>query len=277
IPDTLVRNLQVDDRITLNTDTGATLHFIVTARQQVPSYSASQQLSQNRIGMTLFALTATNANDVSIALAHYDVASERQPTSTLFTVGDRFDLDGHTFQVEQVDFSFDALGETEVTLRGKWEGTSPILLSLNSPTTQATAIQIVPDANHVWQASLILPQTNLDDTLWAEFRTATNELAVVGLGHVPTPLADLIITPRQAVWVGGQMVVTVQVENAGNNPRILRTEDISLEGGDAYTLNPPPPFYLVAGEVKAFTLSLTPATNPVVLQIGTDRWQISTP
>ncbi|NLF65408.1 MAG: hypothetical protein GX579_12500, partial [Chloroflexi bacterium] len=78
LPDGLVRNLQPGDRIRLSTDTGASLDFVVTETQQGASHETAAVLSQNRPGMTLFALPAAADDDVALAFAGYDVASESQ-------------------------------------------------------------------------------------------------------------------------------------------------------------------------------------------------------
>ena len=48
IPDSLVRNLEPGDRITLSTDTGAALHFVVAETGAGANYDAGRLLSQNR-------------------------------------------------------------------------------------------------------------------------------------------------------------------------------------------------------------------------------------
>ncbi|MFZ1399157.1 MAG: hypothetical protein WAS33_19780, partial [Candidatus Promineifilaceae bacterium] len=76
LPDSLVRNLEPGDPITLSTDTGASLHFVVAEVGQGTNYDAGRRLSQNRLGLTLFALPAVAEGDVSFAFANYDITSE---------------------------------------------------------------------------------------------------------------------------------------------------------------------------------------------------------
>ncbi|HID50646.1 MAG TPA: hypothetical protein EYP41_01240, partial [Anaerolineae bacterium] len=92
IPDSMIRNLEPGDRITLNTDTGASLHFVVAETGQGANYEAGRLLSQNRLGLTLFALPAAAEGDVSFAIANYDIATEEDESQSVFGVGDSFTL-----------------------------------------------------------------------------------------------------------------------------------------------------------------------------------------
>ena len=74
IPDSMARNLSPGDRIILSNDTGGALPFLVTESQQGSSYDSGRYLSQNRIGLTLFALPARASDNVTFVVANYDLS-----------------------------------------------------------------------------------------------------------------------------------------------------------------------------------------------------------
>ena len=284
IPDNLVRQLQPEDRIILTTDTGATLRFIVASRQQLPNYSATQQLSQNKIGMSLFALPATAPDDVSIAFARYDATEEGQPTQPVHELNETFQLTDVTCQITEATFSYNERGDSQLQLRGSWGGTTPLFISLSTPTQQTTATPIQPDETgkwaHLFPLSQIGPLSKIGgtETVYAELRTTTNELGVVRLGEVPVRLATLHIQPQEAGWGGGKVVIHFQVENAGRQNTVLLAEDIQIEGGDAYKSDPILPMRMPAGSVTEWQLWLTPdpQAEQIVIQVGTERWEVDT-
>jgi hypothetical protein len=119
IPDSMVRNLEPGDRIALGTDTGASLRFVVAETGQGANYEAGRLLSQNRLGLTLFALPAIAEDDVAFAFANYDVASEEGQGQVVYEVGEPFALSaGGDLQVSTVQFSHTADGSIRIVIEG---------------------------------------------------------------------------------------------------------------------------------------------------------------
>ena len=227
IPDSLVRNLETGDRIVLNTDTGASLRFVVTERRQGTNYEAGSVLSQSRMGLTLFSLPATDEDAVTFAFANYDIGSEADAVQLVHEIGETFVVGGNgqsangqstngqgnntqadSLQVTAVQFSNTADGALLVTLTGSSSGDSgangTAMLSLTSNGGQTTAMPLVTNEDGAWQAVFTLPADNAGATLFAEYRrlpgiangssVSNSGLSVIHLGDIPHLIEQLEIT-----------------------------------------------------------------------------------
>jgi hypothetical protein len=304
IPDSMVRNLEPGDRITLNTDTGASLRFVVAETGQGANYEAGRLLSQNRLGLTLFALPAIAEDNVSFTFANYDVANEEGQGQVVYGVGDNFALSaGGELQVSVVQFSNTVDGSIRIVIEGTTNNPSTdselapslsrgqvlddsqsVMLSLASSNEQTTAVPLTPDEDGVWQAAFSLPDTVTNVPLLAEFRVLPGgSLAVVRLGEVPRLIEQLQIEITGAWWdrEQEQAVMTNSIHNPGEGEVYLGPEfiQIPLEGGDAYEgtwqVTPHLPILINPGETAGITVSFLPQSASMRLQIGADLWEVA--
>ena len=292
IPDSLVRNLTPGDRLTLSTDTGAALDFVVIRTGQGSSYDAGRLLSQNRLGLTLFALPAVAEDDVAFALAQYDITAEDSLAQPLYAVGEPFTLaDGRPLEVGAAAFNQTAQGDIRIVLSGLAHSAlteATILLSLTAGREQTMAVPLTPAENGTWQATFVVPGQAQGAALIAEFRALpAGSLAVVRLGEIPHLVEQLASTVVE-VWPatagdGPVIVAAIQVNNPGEGAVYLDPDFIRLadEGGDAYGQNwqvtPRLPLLINPGETLGLTVTFPPPTAPVRLQIGRDLWEIGLP
>jgi len=288
IPDSMVRNLEPGDRITLSTDTGASLRFVVIETQQGANYEAGRLLSQNRLGLTLFALPATTEEDVSIALANYDIGSEEKQEQIVYEVGEPFMLNtGGEAQLSSVQFSHTASGELRIEVDGVAndgrDGQS-IMLSLTSSGEQTTAVQLMPDDGGNWDASFVMPESVTGLPLFAEFRTLPDgNLAVLQLGEAPCLTEQLEIAITGALWDGEQeqVVIAVSIHNPEKGAVYLGPQFIQLitEGGDAHEMSvqaaPRLPILLNPGETVGMIVPFLPQSASMRLQLGSDLWEVA--
>lgn len=312
LPDSLVRNLQTGDRVALHTDTGASLMFIVSATRRAAGHDAAVLLSQNRVGLTLFALPAVAEDDVFVALASYDVASEEQRQAALQEMGQSFALPGWgEVQVEDVLFGQASPGAFRIEVQGAAThdttlapGASLMLsLTAGAQQTPATSLQIEEDGR--WQATFTLPDTAQDAPLFGELRALPGGApALVRLGHAPRFWEWLEVRVGEAT-LGDDDNVRLQLEihNAGEGAVFVGEDfvQIALEGGDAYEtlaqaypglqrqLVPALPQVIEAGETLGLmaALPLPPAAqvlsvpqaqarpDAIRLQIGAGLWEVS--
>ena len=305
LPDTLVRNLAPGDRITLSTDTGASLSFVVAETGQGANYDASRLLSQNRLGLTLFALPAAAEADVAYAFAHYDVASEAGQGQAVYAVGDSAALgDAGALQVTDVQFAHTADGSLRIVVSGETAGlnsSQSLLLSLTASNAQTTAVPLTWAEDGSWQAEFTLPTATARQALLAEFRLLPDgRLAVFQLGEIPDLTEQLAVEISQAWWdeAGEQGVITVSIQHRGLDggagavylgPDFIQlAEDAgTFEGGDAYAgtgqesphlpgqLNPRLPLLINPGETVGLTMLFLPQSASVRLQIGADLWEVA--
>ena len=296
IPDSMVRNLESGDRITLSTDTGTSLHFIVTETGTVANYETSRLLSQNRLGLTLFSLPAVTEDDVSFAIANYDIASEEDQGQAAYGVGERFLLGNDaSLEITTVQFNHTASGDIRIVVGGNVTNSNDsqsIMLSLTSSSEQTTAVQLSPDDDGDWQASFIIPDSVTYLPLFAEFRALPDgNLAIVQLGETPRLTEQLEIEIVGAWWQGeqDQIVVDIAVHNPGEGAVYLGTNFIQFptEGGDAYEATgqvtprlpgqviPRLPLLINPGETTGITVSFLPQDAPVQLQIDADLWEVT--
>jgi len=287
IPDSLVRNLETGDRITLSTDTGAALHFVVVETGQGASYDTGRLLSQTRLGLTLFALPAAADEDVAYAVASYDVASEEGQAAAGHAPGDRVTMgNGQWLRVTGSPTTHTADGLIRIVVTGETniqDTGQTILLSLTTSQAQTTAVPLTWEAAGRWQAVIDLPAAAAGQGVSAEFRPLPgSHVSVVELGTVPDLLAQLEIGVTRAWWDGekGQAVLEAAIGNPGEGAVFLPPEFIQIvtEGGDAYEeawqVTPRLPLLVNPGETTGITVSFLPHSASVRLQIGTALWQV---
>lgn len=288
IPDSMVRNLAPGDRITLSTDTGASLHFVVMETQQGANYEAGRLLSQTRLGLTLFSLPAAAEDDVAFALANYDIGSEEEQGQATYEVGDDFALTpGGNLQVLSVQFSHTPEGAIRIVVGGtanNLDDSQFIMLSLTTNNEQTTAVPLTPDDDGDWQASFTMPEGVTGLPIFAEFRALPGgDPAIVQLGEAPRLTEQLEVEIAEAWWDGerNQVVIAVSVHNPGEGAVYLGPEFIQLatEGGDANEIagqiTPRLPILIDSGETTGITVSFFPQGTPVQLQIDADLWEVA--
>ena len=293
IPDSLVRNLEPGDRITLSTDTGAALHFVVAETGQGANYDAGRLLSQNRLGLTLFALPAVAEGAVAYAFANYDVASEEGQGQIVYEIGDSFAFrSGGELQVTAVQFDNTADGHIRIAITGGTNNlgsSQSVVLSLAATDEQTTAVPLEWAEDGTWQAAFTLPDTVSKQPLFAEFRALPGgDLAVVRLGEVPRLIEQLETEITKAWWDAEreQAVIELSILNAGEGAVYLGPEFIQIaewteassEGGDAYEgtwqVTPRLPIVINPGETAGITVSFLPQFASMRLQIGADLWEV---
>ena len=303
IPDSLVRNLQPGDRISLSTDTGARLSFVVAETGRAASYDANRLLSQNRLGLTLFALPAAAETDVAYALANYDISDEMGQGPAVYGVGEAVALPaGAELAVTAVQFDHTADGALGVVISGTTNLTAgqSLMLSLTAGSEQTTAVSLGVAADGRWRTAYVLAGSGgqspavTASRLLAEFRSLPGgDLVVVDLGEAPRLSDDLAIEIDGAYWDEDQarVLLTLTVTNDGTGAVYLGPDFIQLisEEGDAYGPNgqitqavprlpvqvlPRLPFLLHPGEMTGLTLSFYLGSTSVRLQIGVDLWEL---
>jgi hypothetical protein len=222
IPDSLVRNLESGDRITLSTDTGAALSFIVAETRQGANYEAGRMLSQNRLGLTLFSLPASAEDDVAFVLANYDVASEEGQGQPIYSLDEQIFLSGGgSLTVTAVHINHDTNGNIRIVVEGVTSDLSDnqtIMLSLAAKNEQTTAVQMEPDESGSWHANFNMPGDIAGRPLLAELRTLpAGNLAVVQLGEVPRLLEQLESGITAAWWDEAKMevILTAVITHTG--------------------------------------------------------------
>ena len=308
IPDSLVRNLEPGDHISLSTDTGASLHFVVAETWQGSNYEAGRLLSQNRLGLTLFALPAAAEEDVSFAFANYDVTGEEGQVQVTYEVGRPFPFgESGEVVVNEVQFTHTTDGNLRIVVSGAVDDlpdSQAIMLSLASSSEQTTAVPISPDEDGVWRAEFILPgrgpttafgggndssllagsqavsTLSEGQILLAEFRSLPGgSLAIVQLGQVSNLIEQLEVEITGAWWetAAEQAVVTVSIHNPGEGAVYLAPDFIQFptEGGDTdagtWQVTPRLPLLINPGETMGITVSFLPQA---LMQIGADLWEI---
>lgn len=300
IPDSMVRNLEPGDRITLNTDTGASLSFIVAETRQGANYEAGRLLSQSRLGLTLFSLPAGAEDDVSFALANYDIASEEGQGQPVYSLNEQISLSGGgSLTITAVHVSHDTNGELRIVVGGaanELRNSQTIMLSLTANNEQTTAIELMPDETGEWQTNFIMPDTIASHPLLAEVRTLPDSnLTMVQLGDAPRLLEQLDIGITDAWWEEEttQLVFTASITNTGEGDTYLGSDFIqtlertgstqrierSPEGGDAYEFSgqvtPSLPRLIHPGETVGIRVTFLPQAPSVRVQIGSDLWEIT--
>lgn len=288
IPDSMVRNLELGDRITLNTDTGTSLQFIVAETKQAANYDAGRLLSQNRLGLTLFSLPGVVEDDVSAVFANYDIAGEEGQVQEVLPFGEPFTLDNvGTLEVAEVAFEHTGNGDIRIAVGGAVQDVETgtvMMLSLNAGREQTTAVQLTPNDAGEWQMIYTLPKHVTGLQLLAEFRKLpAGTLSVVQLGEVPR-LFDALQTKIAGTWwddATGQVEMTVSVHNPADGDIFLGSDFIQIlnEGGDALESNwqvtPHLPLKIEPGNTLGLQVTFPLYASSARVQIGADLWEVS--
>lgn len=286
IPDPLAQNLAAGDRIILSTDTGQTLHFVVTEVLEGNIYDSARYLSQDRIGMTLFSLPAPAENEVQFAYANYDIASEDEQVFEQAGLGEPFDLTvAIRLVVEEVSYEHRPDGLVAIQVSGRitqsLRSQDHMMLSLASGAEQTQSMNL-NHQQHRWLVEFTATDSFLGADVFAEFRAIpANELQTVHLGYLPALDEQMQVSLTQAYWrpETRQAVVRLLVQNPGPATVRLGPSFFNLKGGEA---QPPEiyfqPFLPVLLESQAeisLELSFLAANEPIILTAGDGRWQLA--
>ena len=309
LPDSLVRNLQVGDRILLSTDTGASLAFVVTETRQGASHDTAAVLSQNRPGMTLFALPAVAEDNVALALASYDVTTEGQHAGAIYEIGEPFPLPGWgEGQIESVHYAHTNEGALRIVVnavktikRSSTPNSLLLSLSTSDEQTAAAVVEVAPGGS--WQATFTLNGVAPGLPLYAELRALPGGgPTVVRLGKVPDLRDDLGVSVVGAYLVHSEEVVLwLTLHNPGEGAVYLGDDYVRLrwadeEGGEAYEISgqsvPPLPTLIEPGETRGVTVAFSPVIDagqveasghradteypfPLQFVIGAGLWEVT--
>ncbi len=295
IPDSLARNLQPGDRLSLHTNTGATLPFIVSSTTVHAHHEASTLLSQNRLGLTLFSLPAPAEDQVTVVWADYAAQLATASSANVVRVGQPFALSGMEVQIEgwrydQVDEqTFLIVISETITLTTPSASRPDLLLSLSTPGDQTPArTQVITSTG----------RTNLTTTFTVDQRFAgqplTLELRIlpgggyqaVTLGELPLPQTVLQVGDvLTATWDSalGVGVVQATVTNTGIGTVMLSPDFLQMREqsqGGTYRLiplqvEPYLPLMVSPAETVQVTATFTPAQARVVLVVGIGEWEIT--
>lgn len=293
LPENLVRALQPGDQVQLHTDTGFTLAFVVTETGTHANHESSLLLSQDRAGMTLFALPAPAADAVPVAIAVYDLTAEDAQTAVYQDVGTPFHLgDSPAIQVNGIVYSDTADGLLQVVVQGSGSRdnargpgdnarsivAADLTLTLLAPTHQTTAVTL--PITDTWETAFLLPPTLVGEPLTAVFRRLPGgESALVRLGEVPRLDARIEITDLIAAWQPEtkQISLTVTLHNPGLGTVWLPADYVQIptEGGDAYRSPILTQTQMLAGSSQSLSLTFAhPGPEaPVVVQLGEMLWE----
>jgi hypothetical protein len=285
VPQSVIGNLQIGDRLTARTDTGAALQFVVVELGTAAAHDAGRLLSQNRLGLTLFALPAAAVDDVAFALADYDLVSETvaAPPAAQMGEGAALGVSG-VVTVTGTSYSHTRDGRLQINLTGAATGLTTaqsLLLTLAAPGEQTTATTLTVDEAGRWGASLVLSGDPMGQPLLAELRALPGgSLALVALGEAPDLRTQLTTTITSLAWTtdAERIVLTAEIANPGPGAVYLAADFIDLIGGDAYEsverVAPRLPLLLEAGGTVGATALFLPIDSSVQLQIGADLWRV---
>ncbi|MCB9444059.1 MAG: hypothetical protein H6669_07465 [Ardenticatenaceae bacterium] len=287
IPDSMVRSLQPEDRIILNTDTGASLQFVVAEVDERPNYATSELFSQDRIGMTLFALPAISEDNVAIAIANYDISQENVAAMPTWEIGDSFPLGPIELRITDAAFNHTLNGRLDVAITGEITGeiaANTVLLSLSSSADQTESIDLqLADETTSWGSAFTVSEDVQGTTLFSEFRVfPSGDVETVRLGEAPRLAESLQITMTESVWHldRGEATVRLSILNPGDGAVRLGPDyfQTSMEGGDLpYVVVPNLPVLIPGGETVVLDVSFIPAVldQNVRMRIGSNLWEVS--
>ncbi|MCB0257336.1 MAG: hypothetical protein KDI55_26745 [Anaerolineae bacterium] len=287
IPDSMVRSLQPEDRIILNTDTGASLQFVVAEVDERPNYATSELFSQDRIGMTLFALPAISEDNVAIAVANYDISQENVAAVPTWEIGDSLPLGPVELRVTDAAFNHTLNGRLDVAITGEITGdiaANTVLLSLSSRADQTESVDLqLTDETTSWGSAFTVSEDVQGTTLFSEFRVfPSGDVETVRLGEAPRLAESLQITMTESVWHldRGEATVRLSILNPGDGAVRLGPDyfQTSMEGGDLpYVVVPNLPVLIPGGETVVLDVSFIPAVldQNVRMRIGSNLWEVS--
>jgi hypothetical protein len=203
---------------------------VIAETGQAASYDAGRLLSQNRLGLTLFALPAVAETDVAYALANYDISGELGQGPAVYEPGDLVPLPGSgELQVTAVQYDQTSRGEMRLVISGTAASLTAghsLMVSLAVGGEQTTAIPLVVDTTGRWQTAYHLPSgSQPGQPLLAEFRSLPGgDLVVVGLGETPRLSDDLAIEIARPIGTArpGRVAANADGNQRGRGGRLPR-------------------------------------------------------
>ncbi|MEI2609555.1 MAG: hypothetical protein V9G20_13080 [Candidatus Promineifilaceae bacterium] len=295
IPDSLARNLQPGDRISLHTNTGATLPFIVSTTATHAHHEANTLLSQNRLGLTLFSLPAPTEDQVTVVWADYSAQLATATSTSRVGVGETFTLADMTMQVEGWRYDQVAEGSFQITVSTTTTLTTPLsnqaqwLLSLSGPADQTLAMtHSFTQTGRLHETTVFtVGEAFLGQPLTLELRILPGGgYQAVTLGELPQPQSLLQVgAVLTATWDVAQAVGVVQVTvtNTGLGSVILSPDFFQMReqsnGGEyrqiPVQVEPRLPLTLSPAETVQVRLTFVPMQSVVVLFMGLGEWEIT--
>jgi hypothetical protein len=298
IPDSLVRNLQPGDSISLRTNTGATLPFVVTTTALHAHHEASSLLSQNRLGLTLFSLPAPTEDQVTVVWADYAAQLGTTVSAGVARVGQPFMLAGMEFLVEGWRYDQVDEGSFLIVINKTITPTTPsanhavpveLLLSLSTPSDQTPAItQVMSTTGRTTlTTTFTVDQGFSGQPLTLELRILPGGgYQAVTLGELPHPQALLAVGDvLTATWdaAAGVGVVQATVTNTGSGTLLLTPDFFQMReqsNGGEYRLmplqaEPRLPLMLFPAETVQVKLAFLPTQSVVELLMGLGQWEIT--
>jgi hypothetical protein len=295
IPDSLARNLQPGDVVNLQTNTGATLPFVVSTTALHDHHEASSLLSQNRLGLTLFSLPAPTEDQVTVVWADYSVQLATTASASRVGVGETFTLADMTMRVDgwrydQVaEASFQITVSTTTTITTPFSNQAQRLLSLSSPADQTPAVtHSFTQTGRVRETTTFtVGESFLDQPLTLELRILPGgDFRFITLGELPHPqtllaVGDVLTATWDAAAGGG--VVQATVTNTGSGTLLLTPDFFQMREqshGGEYRLMPMQaeprlPLALSSAQTVQVRLTFVPMQSVVVLLIGWGEWEIT--
>ncbi|HFC11385.1 MAG TPA: hypothetical protein ENJ56_00975 [Anaerolineae bacterium] len=286
IPRDMIRRLSQGDRITIFTNTGSEIHFLVQDVTTRKSYQTTDILKQDRIGLALFALPASSDDEVAVAFAVYDVSYERE-LGTAGAIGSLQPLGAlmvavyDTVQVNQL-----ADGRIEVSVQGMTSGDllagQQLLVNVTTNAGQQSGTSRLMGGD--WSERFILPATAQGQTAIVEIRLLpSGELVSVQLPALPDLAKDVTVTLYEAWWQpeAEQAHVVLVYHNAGRGRVWLPPATVALTHPDGAPLGgqliPLFPLKLEIGETVTQTVSFVPTqlNAPVIVRVGDEQWEVS--
>lgn len=286
IPDNMVRQLEEGDLIVLNTDTGASLRFIVTETGIKPNYATTDILSQDRIGMTLFALPAISEEEVAVAFAAYDMAQETIDLEPSWGISDTIPLNGLEISINQVNFNQTIEGQLTVTVAGTTvgeNGRNTVLLSLSSRLEQTESNELsLTGESAAWSSSFIMSPDTQGINLFAEIRVfPSGVVETVHLGEVPYLTDGLQVTILDPLWNTEREEATLRLSIVNDGEGTVRIGpdflQVTSEGGDVPIItNPGLPILIEPkGMIVLDVLFVPSIPENVRLRVGINLWEIA--
>ncbi len=284
IPDLYARNIKPQDEIILNTDTGNSLKFVAYATYDGNNYDPARQLSQDRIGATLFSLPAPADNQVRFVSANYDMTTEDTAVFAPLSLDDDIVFsDGNQIEITAVSYEHTLSGEVQFTLQGHSDANTLFLIALSSGHSQTESITPIYTGSS-WTAAFSVPDSFTGGEISTEIRAIpSNELLFVDLGHFKRLDEQLQVFTKTAYWDSETQtaVIHLSVTNDGEQRVRLGPTYFKLTGGDQSQRHDIPvisnlPKVLDGRENIHVTLSFSHRTfgDQLVLQAGANLYEL---
>lgn len=285
IPDNMVRQLEEGDLIVLNTDTGASLRFIVTETGIKPNYATTDILSQGRTGMTLFALPAVSEERVAVAFAAYDMAQETIDLEPSWEISDTIPLNNMELSINWIKFSQTLEGQLSITVEGTAggeNGRNTVLLSLSSRFEQTESNELsLTGETATWSSSFLMSPDVQGANLLAEIRVFPGGVVeTVHLGEVPHLVDGLQVMILDPLWdtEKGEATLRLSFHNDGEGTIRIAPDylQVTSEGGDVpIVTNLALPILIEPKGTTILEVLFVPTVpQNVHLRVGINLWEI---